>query len=261
MKKIYLALLVFAIIPSIHGQNIVYDENVDGELSTDHTNPTGPFVLEEGPNTIVASQGGDGASANYFSFTLSESNAGTNTLSKLFLDNYTAASGNQAFLGIQEGESFTTDASNTAQADLLGGILYGSANVGDDVLPIIADLSGAQGFDIPLEPGTYTIWLNQTGPESEVTLRFEVDQTLSIENQDKQLFSIFPNPAQDIVTVQAPNTIISEMRIVDITGKTLLIENASTRTKAIDVSALRAGIYLLSVSTAIGKQTQRFIKI
>jgi uncharacterized surface protein with fasciclin (FAS1) repeats len=149
---------------------VSFAESADGDLSDDFSNPTDLGTLGLGDNTVVAQQG-DGGDVDYVTFTIAEGEQ----LSELILDDYDADAGNLAFLGLQEGAAFTTDAASTGASDLLGGLTYGASNAGGDILQDVGNLSGSTGFDGPLEAGTYTLWLNQTGAPSTAsfTLRTE----------------------------------------------------------------------------------------
>ncbi len=147
-----------------------FDELVDGDLSDDQANPTGVFILGEGDNQITAAQQGDPRDLDYFTFTVPDGFE----LSSIELEAYEAEGGNLAFLGLQVGDTFTVDPFAPAADDLLGGITYGANEVGTDILTEIGSLPGAIGFTGSLPADNYTIWLNQTGPISEVTLNFGI---------------------------------------------------------------------------------------
>jgi len=151
-----------------------YDESVDGIFSADRLNPT-EFLFGIGTNVIRASQGGSENSVDYFTITIPE---GSNLVS-IRLSGFTGATANLAFIGVQEGDSFTEPASGTNPANLLGGTTYGSADSFTNILDDIGDGGVGQGFSGPLGPGTYTFWLNQTGARTSVQLDFEVESTLS----------------------------------------------------------------------------------
>ena len=155
---------------------VSFAEVTDGDLSDDFSDPTDLGTLGEGDNTLVAQQG-DGGDVDYVTFTIAEGEQ----LTELILDDYDAGVGNLAFIGLQEGAAFTTAANATGASDLLGGLTYGAANEGSDILQSIGDLGGATGFDGPLGAGTYTLWLNQTGAPSTAsfTLRIETVESAS----------------------------------------------------------------------------------
>ncbi|MEO0660331.1 MAG: hypothetical protein AAFZ87_02230 [Planctomycetota bacterium] len=148
-----------------------YTEAVDGDISDDRLAPTS-LALDSGDNSVTCDQQGDafGRDIDYLRVTVPAGQV----LSQLFVDGYVAAPGNQAFFGFQAGSTFTVDASSASPADLLGGAIYGEFDVGSDILPSTFAL-GSMGGSAPLPAGDYTFWLQQTGPNSEVTLRFVIE--------------------------------------------------------------------------------------
>ncbi|MEL7302792.1 MAG: malectin domain-containing carbohydrate-binding protein, partial [Pseudomonadota bacterium] len=155
---------------------------VYGDLSDDRLAPTDIGTLALGDNEVFAAQQGDGAPGgrdrDYFTFTVADGQA----LSGLVLDGYvtTEESPAQAFMGIQEGTAITVDPITGAPDDtdgLLSGLIYGDGQQGTDLLPSLAEGGEIQtgapifaGFETPLAAGTYTLWLNQGGPSTSVTL-------------------------------------------------------------------------------------------
>jgi len=144
----------------------------DGDLSDDFTAPTA-FTIGPGVNTVTAStQSGD---LDYLTFTVGP----CDTLTQLTVDSYTAEAGDAiAFIAVQSGSAFTFPAAEAGDntGELLGFSHYGMADIGQDILPRIGEEEDALGFTPPLQPGDYTVWLNQTGTESEATLVFLVDR-------------------------------------------------------------------------------------
>ncbi len=148
----------------------IYDENGEGDLSGDHTAPQGPFVLVNGSNIVMAHQQGSPRDVDYFTIEVPVGQQ----LTGLTLLGYEASAGNLAFIGIVSGSNFPNDANSTGASDLLGGTTYGAQDLNENILEAMGNLGGAQGFSGPLPAGTYSIWLNQTGPNSEATLSFEL---------------------------------------------------------------------------------------
>lgn len=71
---------------------------------------------------------------------------------------------------------------------------------------------------------------------------------------------VAPNPVDDILTLQIPNSLeesVEIIQILDLTGKVI---SENTYTSELDVSTLNAGIYVLSLSATDGVVTRRFIK-
>jgi Leucine-rich repeat (LRR) protein len=70
--------------------------------------------------------------------------------------------------------------------------------------------------------------------------------------------SIYPNPAVNNLRIDNENLIITNVSIIDITGKTLNTINGNVST--INVSNLTTGIYFLQVQTENGLMNSKFIK-
>ncbi|MFC6267956.1 T9SS type A sorting domain-containing protein [Frigoriflavimonas asaccharolytica] len=76
------------------------------------------------------------------------------------------------------------------------------------------------------------------------------------ENQISNGMSIFPNPTSDILNIKTDEKIKS-VEIFDMVGRKI---NAELIDNKINVKELEAGSYILSVETAKGKSTEKFIK-
>lgn len=78
--------------------------------------------------------------------------------------NVTAYSGpSVSFLAVQSGPTFTVTPATAAPASLLGYAHFGSADLNSNILPDLSTAFGAIGFTPPLNPGSYTLWLQDTG--------------------------------------------------------------------------------------------------
>lgn len=80
-------------------------------------------------------------------------------------------------------------------------------------------------------------------------------------------FAVYPNPASDVITIDAIGTIDNAVAIelFDLMGKRLMVQNASPLENdqiQLNVESLNAGIYLLKITDSITKltHTQRVIK-
>ncbi|ANT62119.1 hypothetical protein AYJ57_16945 [Salipiger sp. CCB-MM3] len=162
------------------------DPVVVGDFSDDRLAPSDIGAMQIGDNILYASQQGDGQPGDrdrdYITFTVPEGMV----LSALVLDGYVSTStDNAGFMGLQEGSAVTVDPVTGApdgSEGLLAGMVYGDGNLNNDLLPILAagdpnDAQGADfpGFTAPLGAGTYTLWLNQGGALTSVTLRAVVE--------------------------------------------------------------------------------------
>ncbi len=74
-----------------------------------------------------------------------------------------------------------------------------------------------------------------------------------------QLISVFPNPAEHILTINIPENKIVEVQMVDVTGKVVYQESSLENQNTIDISHLEKGIFFISFSGDI-TATKKFIK-
>ena len=150
-------------------QPVSFDEAAGGDLSGDQNNPTA-FTLDIGSNRFVSTQqGGASRDIDYLTFTVP---TGTQ-LAELVLEDF--STNDPGFIGIQEGSVFTEAPNSANAANILGGLVYGTGQIGQNILDDIGSANGFIGFSGPLAAGTYTVWLNQTGGTTTADLNFIVE--------------------------------------------------------------------------------------
>lgn len=171
MKSLLLglgAILIFA--PHAYAANLVYDENVNGDLSGDSLNPT-LLNLSVGSNQISGSTTGNpNLDRDIFTFTIPFGRQ----LSQIILANYGGldnVGSNQGFLAVQAGSRIETTTISTNTPPLLGAALIGAApgtQAGDNVLDDLGLAASIQGNSFvgftsgSLAQGTYTFWIQET---------------------------------------------------------------------------------------------------
>ena len=134
---------------------MTYNEAVDGDLSTDETNPS---VLALGPGThsIIGTTVDSPLDRDFFTFTI----AAGESLTSLVLASYTGDAA-PSFMAIDDQVGFDTLLDST---NYLGTSFIFPGQIGNDILPDLAAAPlGGDGFSAPLGPGTYTIWYQETG--------------------------------------------------------------------------------------------------
>lgn len=148
--------------------SVVYDEAINGDLSTTFSSPTSVFI-QEGSNQILGTTGrvAGVVDRDYFTITIPY---GLHLVSIKVLPNTTGDNSGplQSFIGVKAGSTGTDPA--TAQiplaASLLGYHLFGPADIGQDILDNLGQSNllavAAQGFTPPLNAGTYTFWVQET---------------------------------------------------------------------------------------------------
>ena len=147
-----------------------YSEGVSGDLSNNGLSPTA-INLAFGNNIIEGRTGRDSAGAidrDYFTFTLASGQA----LDALEILTGTTTLG-FSFIGVQSGNQLTLPPSTPDATGLLGWYHYSAADVGSDILDNMGvPAAGSTGFNGPLGPGTYTLWVQEASPGSPVRYRF-----------------------------------------------------------------------------------------
>jgi hypothetical protein len=147
-----------------------YDEAVSGDISNDPTNPL-ELPLSVGITPLSVTTGD--RDQEYVTITIPEGLQ----LDTLVLKSFSES--NVAFIGVQEGDTFTEALDDSAvRGNLLGYALFGEPRqVETDILDNIARGWGAIGFEDALPSGVYTFALQQIGISSDYTLAFNVSES------------------------------------------------------------------------------------
>ena len=148
--------------------DLMWDEAIDGDLSSDYLNPTQLYT--KGVNnhviftTIGAAENGGDQDREYFTFDVA---VGYQLESIILSDFQTDPITNLGFIGIAAGNVFPTSPEAPNVTELLGYYLPGVDDVGDDILQAMGNGGGSQQFSGPLGAGSYTLWAQETGPSTD----------------------------------------------------------------------------------------------
>lgn len=146
------------------------DEGNGGDTSNDRNNPT-YWALGAGANVYKGST--VSTDDDYITFNIGQ----CDTLTSITLDDFNFITNESiGFIALQQGTRFSVTPDNAVQqvGSLMGYTDYGRNEIGGDILELISNAEGSRGFTAPLPAGDYTMWLNQTGAESQFTLVFNV---------------------------------------------------------------------------------------
>jgi hypothetical protein len=93
------------------------------------------------------------------------------------------------------------------------------------------------------------------------TVSTEIVNTLSVNQFNQNVISIYPNPADNQIIMKS-NYGLDSITIYDINGRLLktIINESDTLEKQIDVTYLPEGLYFLEIQSKQSKQTLKFIK-
>lgn len=118
----------------------------------------------------------------------------------------------------------------------------------------------------PLQRGIEYFWQVQARNESGWgewstwwRVRLKKDSTTSsVTDTQQSMLPLFPNPAESIVELRTPESIMSTIYIVDMLGRVVLQTEANGKgTQRIDISLLQAGTYTLRIAD----RTQILVKL
>jgi hypothetical protein len=104
------------------------------------------------------------------------------------------------------------------------------------------------------------VFTNVVDPSaSALTVPFSFNfATLSVEENELQGLSLYPNPAKDIVKIQVPAGLTAiKIEVFDNVGKQIAMQLSPENT--IDVSNIASGLYLVSITSGDIKTTKKLI--
>jgi hypothetical protein len=133
------------------------------------------------------------------------------------------------------------------------GVALDPVSTGDNytVASVLNDFNGTSTLRATVLPiGTTTItWTirDEAGNKAECSTDVEVSIATGIENIMKPEISIFPNPAADILTIEATQDVIKYLRITDLTGHMLVELTGSRQRATLDLSDFTSGVYIMSI--------------
>ena len=105
--------------------------------------------------------------------------------------------------------------------------------------------------NITLQPGEYRMYSTAAFPDHGIAV-----QAPKAPMPDLYQVKIYPNPVQHRITIESTDE-IREIRIVDMVGRTVAVQNPGQNQTTMDVDHLRHGIYFVRVLTTGGLTTER----
>ncbi len=144
----------------------------------------------------------------------------------------------------------------------------------DDIMLAAAmqNPEGAKGyvhFKVKLNPGfeegdivpnTAAIFFDFNPPIITNTFNTEFVDMLGADENHASEFTVYPNPASNMLNVITNGAdAIKSIRLIDITGKSILSQTVSSSQTSIDVSDISTGMYFLQVESTSGKSIRKII--
>ncbi len=107
------------------------------------------------------------------------------------------------------------------------------------------------GPSIPTSAGTYSVSMN----------RVTGDYSLSSGAFTKSSFTVYPNPAQNILNIASElNTTIVSIEIFDTLGKKVIAIRPNTTAVRLEIGEINAGLYFAKIATVTGFEIVKLMK-
>ncbi len=146
--------------------------------------------------------------------------------------------------------SYTTVVFNNMSTDATSYLWdFGDGNTSTDVNP----------FHIYATGGVYTVTLTATGPCGTDVSTFVVELVINSLDELSANIEMFPNPANDVLTLNADQVLDASIEVFNVAGKLVLTDNIQGTSKTINVSNLEKGMYMIKITNNEGSSIQRLI--
>lgn len=173
--------IVIALLSAPLVADVVFDEAVSGDLSSDAANPTVIGTISDAVLLVNGSvqSGSAGDTRDYFTITVPDGATLEAMRLVTYVDGSTGNDANTGYAMIDEGTSSVVP-SNSTTLSFLGGSRLSRFYFPDSTVNMLAGFAagsqGGSGFSLPLGPGDYTINVQQTGGQQNVYgIRLEFD--------------------------------------------------------------------------------------
>ena len=178
----------------------------------------------------------------------------TNFIYKLLKPNTTKISPDTVYLGLNDIYQFEVSSAIGSQ------YVWGFNSMDIDVLTNNNEATIELQF---VTPGTYEITTREFNDvlAAGAVQKFVavVQDDVSVDELAEVQLNLFPNPANNLITIQSSEGIIA-IQLIDMAGKILSSELVGADTHQIDLSNLQAGLYFLNVKTELGSKILKFSK-
>jgi hypothetical protein len=130
-------------------------------------------------------------------------------------------------------------------------------NSGELASPADAVASITYPVEMSADGETMTININFGGGWWKYVFAKQEDNS-SVKTIDKNLFKIYPNPANNEITVSSDEN-LAKVTIYDVTGKVMYTSNDINANSTVNVSTFSRGIYMVEVMTDNKVSVKRLI--
>ena len=105
----------------------------------------------------------------------------------------------------------------------------------------------------------YTITASNIDGESSFVVNIAIEAELGLSNFNASNIKIYPNPATDLLTISASES-ISEITISNLLGQKLISKTTNSSEEKIDISSFVKGFYMVQTTIGNNTKTTKFLK-
>lgn len=138
---------------------------------------------------------------------------------------------------------------------------YCSPNSANGILSLASGASGEISYHVTVNngaygSGNYKLYLGDC-TTFEDSIELQINYTVGIKELNQApSFSMYPNPANDLVSIQLNNSKNGTVKIVDLVGNVVYSETISS-SKTLNTSEFKNGIYFVTIESEGSKMTSR----
>lgn len=85
-------------------------------------------------------------------------------------------------------------------------------------------------------------------------------EVLGLDELALEEIEIYPNPIQDVLTINSPRAAVQQVKIYDIKGSVISEETINSQNVQMNVSTLKSAVYFVEITTQSGTTVKRLIK-
>jgi uncharacterized repeat protein (TIGR01451 family) len=264
------------VIPSVSLGDLVITDASISSASTEANLSNNVFQLNEiivgsfDPNDIMESHGEEieinqFSTSDYLYYTIRFQNTGTANANKIKVkDLLPSGLDKESIVMINASHNYTLTRTDNELEWFFDNIFLVPQIVSDELSQgfITFKIKPTAGFTTgTIIENTAEIYFDYNPAIVTNTFQTEFVNTLGIDKNTISNFVIYPNPTNDILSIQnKENSIITKVNVIDILGKTILSSKYEVSNVSIDLSSLNSGIYFVEIYSNDLKTVQKIIK-
>ena len=114
-------------------------------------------------------------------------------------------------------------------------------------------------FDNIIQTSLSALAADTLDPYIDFGEEYKTNEELSIENEDKSTFKVYPNPSTSFWNFES-DAVITQVEIIDLQGKKVISLSPNQNSARISTDFLANGLYLSEITTHSGVKRVKLIK-